>query len=77
MSGAREEALEGARQAAKAVLHLGGSDKQSESKGVGRSSARARRPSGPRQADKFVTEWSYGYCDDEAEASSANKRKAQ
>ena len=76
MSSAREGALEGARQAAKAVLDLGGSDKQSKREGVGGSSVTTRR-SGHRQADKFVTEWSYGYCDDEAEASSANRRKAQ
>ena len=76
MSSAREEALEGARQAAKAVLDLRGPDKQSESEGVGGSSVTTLR-SGHRQTDKFVTEWSYGYCDDEAEASFANKRKAQ
>ena len=76
MSGAREGTLGGARQAAKAVLDLGGPDEQSESVSVGGSSVRARRPV-PRQADKFVTEWSYGYCDDEAEAPSASKRKPQ
>jgi hypothetical protein len=76
MSSAREGSREGARQAARAMLDLSGPDKRSESEGAGGSSVRSR-PSALRQADKFVTEWSYGYCDDEAEAPLGNKRKPQ